>query len=64
MLAESLRLPEATRRDAMTRFYERFCGHDVFDWARETLTSRRFSNRRHSARPRLMRSRHGRTSRS
>jgi trehalose 6-phosphate synthase len=39
MLAESLRLPEATRADAMTRLYERVCKHDVFDWAREILTS-------------------------
>jgi trehalose 6-phosphate synthase len=38
MLAESLRLPDSTRADAMTRLYDRVCKHDVFDWAREILS--------------------------
>lgn len=39
MLAESLRLPAATRADAMRRLYDRVCDHDVFDWGREILSS-------------------------
>ena len=39
MLAESLRLPEVTRAEAMRRLYDRVCGHDVFDWASEILSS-------------------------
>ncbi len=39
MLAESLELPDATRTEGMKRLYGRVCAHDVFDWAREILTS-------------------------
>ncbi|NUQ72939.1 MAG: trehalose-6-phosphate synthase [Polyangiaceae bacterium] len=33
VLAETLRLPEAVRAEAMDRLYNRVCAHDVFDWA-------------------------------
>jgi trehalose-6-phosphate synthase len=39
VLAESLRLPEAVRAEAMAHLFDRVSAHDVFDWAHEILTS-------------------------
>jgi trehalose 6-phosphate synthase len=38
LLAESLRLPQSRRADAMKRLYERTLAHDVYDWAHSILS--------------------------
>ena len=39
MLAESLRLPEATRTEAMVRMNDRVLAHDAYDWAHDIFSS-------------------------
>jgi trehalose 6-phosphate synthase len=39
VLADSLRLPQEVRAEAMKRMYDRVCEHDVYDWASEILGS-------------------------
>lgn len=49
VLAESLRLPESTRTEAMLRLAQRVRGHDIYDWAHDILESLDDVDRRREA---------------